>query len=98
MTSVFSLIINNPDKINDEEKIFIIKLARCYIAEAVEEKEAYKLSVDQWNADYYTDDYSGSNILDEERSEFVKRQHLIEECGGSKFLLSIFRENLFGKT
>lgn len=28
----------------------------------------------------------------------VKRQHEIEECGGSKLLLSILKENLFLKT
>lgn len=71
---------------------------RCYISEAVEEKQNHKLSVDKWNADYYTDSYSGVDPISEERSELVRRQHEIEECGGSKLLLSILKENLFGKT
>ena len=45
--------------IKDEQKIFIIKLVRCYIAEAVEENQNHKLCVDKWSADYYTDDTSG---------------------------------------
>lgn len=56
------------------------------------------MSVDKWNADYYSDDHSGDDPLNEERSELVKRQHEIEQCGGSKLLLSILKENLFGKT
>lgn len=60
--------MHNPDKINDEEKIFTIKLARCYITEAVEENQIYKLEVDKWSADYYTDDFNGSDILAEDRS------------------------------
>jgi len=60
--------MHNPDKINDEEKIFTIKLARCYITEAVEENQIYKLEVDKWNADYYTDDFNGSDILVEDRT------------------------------
>jgi hypothetical protein len=71
----FELIINYPDIIRDSEKIFIIKLVRCYIAEAVEEKQNHKLSVDKWSADYYTDESSGANLLDEEKSELVRRQH-----------------------
>ena len=64
----------------------------------MEEKQNHKLSVDKWNADYYTDDHSGDDPLNEKRSELVKRQHEIEECGGSKLLLFILKENLFGKT
>ncbi len=71
---------------------------RCYIAEAVEEKQNHKLSVDKWSADYYTDETNGADILAEEKSELVRRQHEIEECGGSKLLLSIFKDNLFSKT
>lgn len=48
---------------------------RCYISEAVEEKQNHKLSVDKWSADYYTDEKSGADIYDEERTELVKRQH-----------------------
>ncbi len=54
--NIFSLIMNNPTQISDEEKIFVIKLVRCYISEAVEENQNYKLSVDKWSADYYTDE------------------------------------------
>ena len=71
---------------------------RCYIAEAVEEKQNHKLSVDKWNASYYTDDTSGCDIYSEDRSELVRRQHMIEECGGSKLILSIFKGSLFSKT
>lgn len=86
--------------IEDSEKIFLIKLVRCYITEAVEEKQNHKLAVDKWSADYYTDDTNCVEITAEanEKSELVKRQHMIEECGGSKLLLSIFKENLFGRT
>lgn len=34
-TKSFRLIMNNHDTINDAEKIFVIKVARCYITEAV---------------------------------------------------------------
>jgi hypothetical protein len=40
--------------VNDAEKIFILKLVRCYITEAVESKQNYKLPVDKWDADYYS--------------------------------------------
>ena len=73
----FELIINYPNIIKDSEKIFIIKLVRCYIAESVEEKQNHKLSVDKWSADYYTDETSGADILAEEKSELVRRQHEI---------------------
>lgn len=68
ITNCFQLIIDYPDVIKDEEKIFIIKLVRCYIAEAVEEKQNHKLSVDKWNAEYYTDNTSSYDIFSEERS------------------------------
>lgn len=91
--NIFSLIMNNPTQISDEEKIFVIKLVRCYISEAVEENQNYKLSVDKWSADYYTDE-SNAEEDDEKKSELVRRQHEIEECGGSDFIISIFKENL----
>lgn len=34
--NIFTLIMNNPTQISDDEKIFVIKLIRCYISEAVE--------------------------------------------------------------
>jgi hypothetical protein len=40
-------------QINDNEKIFIIKLARCYITEALEGNQSYKLPVDKWGPEYY---------------------------------------------
>jgi hypothetical protein len=46
----FRLIMNNPGTIDDQEKIFIIKIARCYITEAVEANQTYKLPVDKWSA------------------------------------------------
>jgi hypothetical protein len=85
--------MNNPTEISDNEKIFVIKLVRCYISEAVEENQNYKLSVDRWSADYYTDESSAEDD-DEKKSELVRRQHEIEECGGSDFIISIFKENL----
>ncbi len=83
--------MDNHETIEDEEKIFIIRIARCYITEAVEGNQTYKLSVDKWNADYY----SGEEELPpgETESELVKRQNLIEECGGSEFIRSIFKYN-----
>lgn len=71
---------------------------RCYISEAVEGQQNHKLAVDKWNADYYTDDFNACEIFAEEKSELVRRQHEIEECGGSRLLLSIFKENLHSKT
>lgn len=56
------------------------------------------MAVDKWNASYYTDGDSSKDVFDENRSELVQRQHMIEQCGGSKLLLSIFKENLFQKT
>lgn len=52
--------------IQDSEKIFLIKLVRCYIAEAVEEKQNHKLSVDKWSADYYTDNANSLEITAED--------------------------------
>jgi hypothetical protein len=43
-----------PEEVKDSEKIFVIKLARCYITEAVEGNQSYKLPVDKWSADYYS--------------------------------------------
>jgi hypothetical protein len=48
--------MNNQHDITDNEKIFIIKLARCYITEAVEGNQSYKLPVDKWNPDYYSEE------------------------------------------
>ena len=53
-TKSFALIMNNHETIQDEEKMFIIKIARCYITEAVEGNQTYKLAVDKWDADYYS--------------------------------------------
>lgn len=46
------MIMEHPKEIADSEKIFVIKLARCYITEAVESKQDYKLLVDKWDPDY----------------------------------------------
>ncbi len=72
--NIFSLIMNNPTEISDNEKIFVIKLVRCYLSESVEEYQNYKLSVDKWSADYYTDECSAEDD-DEKKSELVRRQH-----------------------
>ena len=61
----FSLIMSNHETIQDDEKMFIIKIARCYITEAVEGKQNYKLAVDKWDADYY----SGEEELPEGETE-----------------------------
>lgn len=53
-TKSFRLIMSNHETIHDEEKIFIIKIARCYITEAVEGSQNYKLAVDKWDSDYYS--------------------------------------------
>ena len=47
--------MSNPENISDDEKVFVIKLIRCYISEAVEEQQNYKLAVDKRNAEYYSD-------------------------------------------
>jgi hypothetical protein len=62
ISNCFSLIIEHPDVIQDSEKIFLIKLVRCYITEAVEEKQNHKLAVDKWSADYYTDEANSLEI------------------------------------
>ncbi len=49
-------MMNNTGLVKDEEKIFVIKLIRCYITEAIEEKQSYKLPVDKWDADYCKED------------------------------------------
>lgn len=51
-TTVFKLIVNKPNMVQDDEKIFIIKVVRCYITEAIEGKQDYKLPVDKWDAEY----------------------------------------------
>ena len=55
ISQIFKLIMEYPDQINDREKIFVIKLVRFYITEAIEEKQNYKLPVDKWDADYCGD-------------------------------------------
>ena len=81
--------MKEPNKFNDSEKVFIIKLVRCYLTEAIESKQDYKLPVDKWEADYFT------KIDDQEIEElFTERQKQIEKCGGSDFIMSIFSENL----
>lgn len=55
IVNIFNLIMSNPENISDDEKVFVIKLIRCYISEAVEEQQNYKLAVDKWNAEYYSD-------------------------------------------
>jgi len=52
-TKTFSLIMNNHESINTAEKIFVIKIARCFITEAVEGQQTYKYPVDKWNASYF---------------------------------------------
>lgn len=44
--------MENPDKIDDQQKIFVIKLVRCFLTQAVEGKQSYKLCIDKWDADY----------------------------------------------
>lgn len=52
ISTIFRLIIDKPKSVGDKEKIFVIKMIRCYITEAIEEKQDYKLPVDKWDADY----------------------------------------------
>jgi len=52
ITVTFNLMVKDPSLIKDEEKIFVVKLIRCFLTEAIEEKQNYKLSVDKWDADY----------------------------------------------
>jgi hypothetical protein len=40
--------MENPKNIADEQKIFVIKMVRCFLTEAVESKQSYKLGVDKW--------------------------------------------------
>lgn len=51
-SKIFKLIMENPDKIDDQQKIFVIKLVRCFLTQAVEGKQSYKLCIDKWDADY----------------------------------------------
>ena len=48
--NIFEMTMKDPKKIEDVYKIPVIKLIRCYISEAVENKQQYKLSVDKWDA------------------------------------------------
>lgn len=52
ISQTFQLIMSHPDKIEDREKIFVLKFVRFYMTEAVEQKQSYKLSVDKWEPDY----------------------------------------------
>lgn len=54
--NIFNMTMADPKKIEDVHKITIIKLIRCYISEAVESKQQYKLSVDKWDAEYFAND------------------------------------------
>lgn len=45
--------MNNHDSISTSEKIFVIKIARCYITEAVEGAQNFKFPVDKWDAGYF---------------------------------------------
>lgn len=53
--------MENPDKIDDQQKIFVIKLVRCFITESVEGKQSYKLPIDKWDADYCGDNLDFSD-------------------------------------
>ena len=88
---IFNLIVNRPAIVKDSEKIFILKMVRCYITEAVEGKQDYKLPVDKWDADYCKEDEGEDG---EEKQELARRQEEIEKCGGSDFLISILSEDL----
>ena len=76
------LIQEYPKSFKDTEKIFFIKLVKCYITEAVEEKQNYKNPIDQWDAEY----------VKEHDKLFKKRQNEIRKCGGSDFIISILKE------
>jgi hypothetical protein len=98
-TKSFRLIMNNHETISDSEKIFIIKIARCYITEAVEGRQSYKLPVDKWTADYFPGkiksdepNYNERTALQQELLQnLMERQELIMDCGGSEFIESIFK-------
>ena len=45
--------MNNHASISHSEKMFVIKIARCYITEAVEQGQSYKYPVDKWDASYF---------------------------------------------
>lgn len=86
--------MNNQDSIDDQEKIFLIRIARCYITEAVESNQNYKLPVDKWSADYFPGEVGEDQPdaaqrmanIDATLKEFMARQELIMECGGSEFI------------
>ena len=66
---MFDLIVKNPAMVKDSEKIFIIKLVRCYITEALEGKQDFKLPVDKWDADYTKNTKDGEEPDPETPSE-----------------------------
>ena len=81
--------MNNHETISDAEKIFIIKIARCYITEAIEEKQQFKFPVDKWNADYFpgsSDDPEAAERIALAEEKLKERQWLIKDCGGSEFI------------
>ena len=91
--------MNNHHTIQDEEKIFVLKIARCFITEAVEGRQNYKLPVDKWSADYFPGEVNQEDPDAAQRDANIKatetelqaRQNLIMECGGSEFIESIFK-------
>lgn len=85
--NIFTLTIKYPNKIEDKFKIPIIKLIRCYLSEAVEKNQQYKLHVDLWDAEYVSP-----------FPEFEERQRRIEKCGGAEFIVRILEENLDSRT
>jgi hypothetical protein len=54
--NIFRLTIKYPKDIEDKYKIPIIKLIRCYLSEAIEKNQQYKLCVDLWDAEYVAND------------------------------------------
>lgn len=87
ISNMFDMTMSDPDQIQDIYKIPIIKLIRCYISEAVEHKQQYKLSVDKWDAEYFAED-------SEAKEELSRRQQRIMKCGGAKFIWTILKLDL----
>lgn len=85
--NMFKLTMEHPTEIQDQYKIPIIKLVRCYISEAIERDQEYKLGVDCWDAKYTEGDEEASKELE-------NRQNRINACGGAEFIVSILKENL----
>jgi hypothetical protein len=54
------------------------------------------LPVDKWSADYYSGEED--ELDDNGHSEFIRRQDLIESCGGSDFIISLLSEPLTSRT